>query len=514
MLWRTWAVTIAGLSLLACGPQNENEIEVADYQEVASTSQALVVDDIYTKLKQAESLMPPPPPLVTLQVGTLNCASGQWSGLSSTVTINPITHKPMVLPAFASVNGLRIKLRFDVVNRGSSQATVQVGSLYASAPYGQSFVELDVGTLAATPFELNCGPYTRSDDLRITRTAEGAGAFTIAALPVAIVYEPPQNAAKTNKASITFGEQMSVVETVSSGQSTDQTIRQGWMGLGTWGNIIKGVANTNATAKSLLTSAFTLVGSVEQSRLQGTSVNNDSTLGLSTATAQTITTNAGIGPGQGDVFVIYRNARVVWALKNGEVTLSLLDKGTLVLVTGKTLQTDLAGLQAGTLTPSSTVSKLDATTITGLLALDPFTAPQRWWLGPTFPTPRFASETGLFVGPSTAFNASLSHVVTQSDKTSRTSYTGSFTDSHAGWLSVIGVGNSFDGTTKSVTTMGSSRTVTQQSSVSAGYNITAAANESFDLNVKYDSVFRTFALAKKTNIVLPPIEVLPLEPAR
>jgi hypothetical protein len=214
----------------------------------------------------------------------------------------------------------------------------------------------------------------------------------------------------------------------------------------------------------------------------------------------TIKTDAKKGPGLGDVLVYYRNARVAWVMEDGQVQLFLLDHGPLVQLTTELLLQDLEGLQNGTLTPATTASKLDALTVDSLLDLDPLVASS---LFPTLPSSRFTPETTLQLGGGVSYQQSLSHTRTITDRQSTSRYSTKVTDSHAGWLSLIGIGITENSQVKTTVTVGSARQEASADTVATQMNLSAAAGESYEVEVYFDQVFGSFLFKKPTSVLSP-----------
>jgi hypothetical protein len=225
---------------------------------------------------------------------------------------------------------------------------------------------------------------------------------------------------------------------------------------------------------------------------QGTSVNSDRSLGLSTTAAVTVTTQLKKGPGLGDVFFFYRNPRIAWFMLNGQVSTTLLDAGTLVQTTAEQLKLDLADLEAGIKTPAQTATGITADTIRQLLALNPALLPST----PAGNQPRYVKEYSLSISGGTGFNQSVSHTITTTDKQSTTRFTTTVTDANAGWLSAIGLGVTQSGQTTSKITMSSSRTDTTTQTQSASINLSAAAGETYNVDIYFDRLFGSFRVMK------------------
>ncbi len=480
-------------TLMACGPTPEGiDPETGEGVEVAQ--QSLVVDDLYSKLREVEGLLPQPLPTATVEVGTLN-ASGSWDGLSTTYSIDPFTHKPRAMTPIVSIDGIDLIAVFRSTTGGGLSVTAN-GQTVSSTT---SSVSVNLGRATRVTWTLNAGGWTRSDVFNVSRASViGAGAFTVAALPISIVYEPPMNAAKTNVANIGFRQEMTTITTVSNGSGSSSTPK--WA----TGIVMRDILDRlskhwkpAAAVKTALSVGKTLMGSVDVSTTTGTTVNTDSTLGLTQVNSQSIQTNAKLGPGLGDIVVFYKDARVVWGMEQGEVTLTLVDHGPLAMVTIATLKTDLTAARAGQTAP---VTGLDAPTLESLIKLDPMaslstrpihTGPIAIGGGVTLPSSRFTKDTTLILN-GTTFQNSVSHTITQTDKVSRLTTTTTVRNCHPGWLSLIGVGQTQAGTFTTSVSMGSSRTDAVSSTVSASFTLSAAAGESYSVDVNYDNVFGSF----------------------
>lgn len=488
------AVLSLAVALTACGPGLEG-IDPETGEGVMVARQSLVVDDLYNKLRQVEGLLPMPDPSAEVMVGTLNVSNGTFNGMKTTYWINPFTRKPQAMVPGASINGIDAIAVFSVSSGG---LTVTANGITASSTTGT--VKINVGRAQKVEWTLQAGGHQRSDKFTLSRPGViGAGAFTVAALPISIVYEPPMNQAKTNSASVGFRQEMTTITTLSKGTSNSAAPK--WATGVVMQSILDRLSKhwkPAAAVKTALGVGKTLLGSVDVTTTEGTTVNSDATLGLTQVNAQTITTNAKLGPGLGDIIVFYKDARVLWGMEQGQVTLTLVDHGPLAMVSIATLRSDLAAARAGKVAP---VTGLDVPTLESLIKLDPLAPPEKTgpiWGSPvtngtavTLPTSRFKKETSLILSGS-SFQNSVSHTITQSDRTSTMSTTSTVKNCSPGWLSLIGVGQEKAGTFTSAVSLGSSRTDTVSSTVSASFSLSAAATESYKVDVHYDNIFGSF----------------------
>ncbi len=469
----------------ACGPVEG--FDPLTGEGVAVSRANLTVENLYAKLREGEGLLALPPPTETIAVGRFDCSTGTFTGLRSFRVIDS-SGKPSWVPPVVSINAVNAVLSFQA---NCAPLTLTVGSQTVTSTTNS--ISLDVGAQWMPSWTLNGGGRTVSDRLQISRPqAFGAGAFTLAALPVSVVYEPPQNLAFTNRATVSFREEMTTITTVSRSESNSVT-KPKWAARQVFSSIINTLAHKpgiGVAASNFFGGVEAAIGSTETTTTTGTTVNTDSSLGVSQVLSTSISTAAHTGPGRGDLVVFYKNARVAWAMNEGQVSLMLFDHGPLVVATVDTLRADLAAVQSGAVAP---VTQLDAVTLTGLLSLDPNVQ-----LNPKASTalsaPRFKKETSLVLN-GTSFNNSVSHTITSTDQTSTLNTRTNVTETHAGWLSVIGIG--YDGSTTSTTlSLGTSRTDVVSNTVSASFDLQAAATESYTVDVFYDAIFDSFVTRK------------------
>src|SRR6185436_911245 len=94
----------------------------------------------------------------------------------------------------------------------------------AFASAGKPTVTINAGRLHDARWTLTSGTKIHRDELTINRPRTiGAGAFTIPALPVAVVYDPPQNPAGTNSVVYTRSTSVGVSVGMSFGNGTSTT---------------------------------------------------------------------------------------------------------------------------------------------------------------------------------------------------------------------------------------------------------------------------------------------------
>ncbi len=342
-----------------------------------------------------------------LLVGTFNAATGAFSGEVSTVTpatkdCSPDirgktickTEKGSSTPPTVVARARSVGLIFKVVNPGSSFVATANG-VSVTAPANATSVTVPVtgrpvpgDTTKAqwkVDWRVSSGAKSYRDSLVIDRMSFGLGAFTIPVLPVAIVYDPPQDTQRDNTESYgtseTHGSTVTLALTSQNslgGEASTQfqPFVDFYSGLKAAGKAASMVPQLAAVATVLKTASEVLpqiFGTASATQLGAGTQVSGSTHQLSVTTKQTYKT-ARLGPGKGDVFVFFKNFRVGW-LSRCCTPLSLLPLGADLIVSSTIaeLQEDLATIRASNgAIKTGAHSHVDTLSIQALLALDPF----------------------------------------------------------------------------------------------------------------------------------------------
>ncbi|MBL8949716.1 MAG: hypothetical protein JNK82_02995 [Myxococcaceae bacterium] len=486
------AVVCLLINAAGCGPAED--VEPLGPRAEVSREALATANDLYAQLRQLENLLPPVPASQTLAMGSW-VPGGNFVGVGKTCRIVYPQKVMVCTPATATVNAINAVLRFEVPQG------VQLTANGRTATAGfAGFVQLDVGDADTVSWTLRSGASSYSDTLLIARPAvNGMGAFTIAALPLTILYEPPQNAAQTNSASTSFANEQTVVNTLSSGSSTSRQPK--WAE----GEVAKqlgvklaGKFPPTAAAYGVLQGIVAAWGSVTTTVTNDSEVTSEELLLVKVSESQAITTSAHLGPGRGDTIVYYRDARVAWGMDAGRVSLTLIDHGPLQMFSAETLKADLAALNAGA---TATASGLDADTLRELLVLDPLSgfsnSPHLPPLfgGVSLPASRFTKKSTVTINAA-MYTLAMSHNVTTTDTLSQTITSTTVKDFHPGWLTLIGVGQNQAGKVTTRVTLGASRSVTLSQTKSATLSLAAAAAETYSVDVFYDNIMGTFLTRK------------------
>ena len=296
--------------------------------------------DVYNIIKAQEAHFPIPQTAATYLVGTFDAALGHFTYAIPTYretetldiprpgipTIKPIPRHPLNLIGgkITALNVENVTLQFNVVNRQGRDFVLSVpGFSDVHAPQGQDFVKLNVAQASSIDqFTLRCGRVFMSQlPLQIDHQIVGAGAFTMPALPVAIIYAPPTDQNRRNTASWSFsnttGTSITVLSTQQNSSNTPQfsltsDLSNAMQGLGqVLQKIPYGPAQVAGQALGTIGGVIPkLFGQTTVTTTVGTSSSKQRVLTLTITEQDTVTTNAQSGgPGSGDLVFHLVNAR-------------------------------------------------------------------------------------------------------------------------------------------------------------------------------------------------------------
>jgi hypothetical protein len=366
----------------------------------------------------------------------------------------------------------------------------------------------------------------------------GVGAFTIPALPVGIIFAPPQGQLAKN--SNTFNDTVTTTTTTTvsvSNQNATKTAQAYTPGelaqnvgstitqLAALGALLPGVSTTAGPA-SLISVISSLIGGQNQSfglgdllKLTGsglTSFNtiltgiagitsNSSTSSITTTTSNTLSVSmafsetygstAGLGPGAGDRFVYFENVRAVWSNNDGDVGITVLGFDGVAAVDGSELIADQQALASG---GTATFTNLDANTIAMLLSLDP-----NYTSNPQFLPPRFTPLIPPNVsggGTSLTGDAfSVTNETISDTSTTNTSQTINVTDVKPGFIPVLfGSGNSETTTTVTATNTVTTDQKTDQKTSNVITFIQPSPTDTYNVNLYFDNLFQMLLAVEAT----------------
>lgn len=519
---------------------------------------------------------PPPSPPVQITVAVV-----QTDAVNLTVSFDVIN-----APSTGFTEKLHENKVSSAVDAGGMVPTGTTGNVtiteYPTTTWGSRiFVNVGLATssmgdtpyvdppLSTVPLQLSVNGQISFIHLAILRPPVlGLGAFTMPALPVAIVFAPPQGALKKNsnalndKLTITRSMTTSYTsstqtKTAPAYQTSDILAKIADLAtaasvlVGGWPAIAVAVGLAAASSSSTTSSSTTdgknqstdlttsdalkdfssvakavsdvLSGFGDQGASSGqttVTVETDNTFSLAVTQSDTYGSEQGAGPGVGDRFIYLRNVRAIWFNLNGDVGMTILGYDGVLAYAASDLIGDLESLNGG---GQATTTGLDVQTLQTLLDLDPYYLLSKRRdsaaVGPPLVgPPRFTPASP----PGRAGDGSLStgDVFSQSNetisetKTVNTNQTVSVTDVKPGWIDVIfGADNTETTTTLTIT---NGATVDDKSDETITNTITMVSQgdgDTYDIQIYYDQLFGTIVPVPTDSLVLQgvptPVEVSP-----
>ena len=454
---------------------------------------------IYDTIKAQEANFPLPQPSATITVGTFNAVSGDFDYAV------PVYHETVVTPAsrelgttkptqeqftggeVIAVNALAVKLRFRVTGRqGVFSVSVQGhGTVSASA----NTVDVDVGTAGSVTFSVRCNGNEFFPDLplKITRPMVGAGAITIPALPITIVYAPPVDQQKRNTATWTGTELTGNTTSMSFSEQGTTTVPvaspfQPWLDLTAEMRLASAVLSKieNEYAKIAGAALGVIAGILGTSTTTegGATTNidhNSLTVTMAGQTGVDTDPNAG-GPGSADVLFFLRNAKILWFSTGGQMKLALVGWDGVSAVTASLLHN-----------PNGPTG-LDAATRTALLNLDPFVMGGP---GALLAAPRYVYLHTI--DGNATFTYTESYTVTNTDRSQRVRTRIRVEDDTASFLAFANIGVTQTVRYESVLTQTSTSETTSQTTITRQVKFFAKPDEYYSVEVYCDVIFGTFA---------------------
>jgi hypothetical protein len=485
---------------------------------------------LYQQLKQLEGQIPIPEPRGTVLVGTLDAASGafDWGDRVSIRrerervgpgdtgreagrgTVVEVQH-------VVSLNVVNVDLAFAVQNR-QTDAEVTVNGSTTSIPAGERQVVVPVGRADLVDFTIRSGNVSHNDRLVIERFAVGAGAITIDALPIALVYCPLQGTARNNVVTYQQLESVGTRQELSSLQE-DSEVDFDFVGgkelgerLEKLGPIATGINPVFGASLGKVAELISALGSEVDRFETSTQIAAGNGVENSTVRGELLTTPLGAGPGVGgEQFVVLRHVKAAWLAHNGVLFLAIISTPIWSAPTTATLQADLEELDARRAPSDEQGSRtlLTAPTIRALLALNPFLVARNVPVRPvSLREPRFrlADDPHTYELPPGAarqLQLKFEATVEESDSNSRTNTIATIKDMRKGFLSFLGGGPSED---KTITVRSSLTNLTRRTTglvVSMTVTVSVQQDEPFRITAYYDDVFGTFAFLPADQPSLP-----------
>ena len=484
-----------------------------------------MADQVYTALQQLQTQQA----LIaaqhgTINVGTFNGITGFFAGLGGKSlgdelgpvgdgpNLGPVMkpiHRPLPIPypTQAYIDAVNVGLTFNVIGR-HGDFTVEANGTTVSAPPGQNTLTVEVGQATTVNYTISSGGRSYSGSFNIIRPPH-IGVATIPIIPLAVVYDAPQDQAGQNKTQFTQSSSHST--TVSLDYSKDSsvttpsaTVPGGYGTLTDFENVLNsaskflskvpGVPPDVSKTDDLVTSLFSwLLGSSEATQTNSQTNATSTSSGVTYTTSDAITPTTHLGPGDGDVIEFISGVRLVTVGWNGQATTAKLSDGGIQAMSVHFLKARLKSL--GTSNAPDAVTGLDRTTIQALLNLDP--------LANGGPNAHLDSSRYVNLG-SYGINGSqwthtFSVTVSASQMNASTQSVVNAQDDKSGWLSFLGIGVTDDKSTKVTVTDKATNTSSAMQTLTATVTLNAGPNEYYNVQAYYDTVFGTVLLRKVAN---------------
>jgi hypothetical protein len=427
------------------------------------------------------------------------------------VTKPHYSHQP---PVAIPVDAVYVALVFKVANY-SGLFSVKANDVTVHSKPGETSVTVEVGAAIDITWYLYLGAnLADSSRGRIARPVGGAGAFTIAMLPVTVVYEPPADHPKNyaryttkktvgSTVNISFTDESSTKKPVESPQYQGSNDFKST--LATAGKALSSIPNEYTKTVGGVLSILSLGMDTVTSTLQtGTKATTAHTAIISASQSDTFPTAEHLGPGLGDVFLYLRNVKLAWlvekspGLPGSAIKLTMLGYELFSHASAKVLKDDLAAIKASTNPQTNTgpVTHLDAAAINILLSLDPFAIH-----GPdaVLDSHRFSAYDNYEILSAANDDVHLLESTKAiTDSVTKVNYSVQTNDYSQGFWTALGLG---DPTFENKMVMASLQhsSMGQQSTTSstqAELHLFANPGDHYVVKVFYDKVFGTFAFKR------------------
>jgi hypothetical protein len=440
----------------------------------------------------------------------------------TTIETVEINGKPKVIRQTNSVGQVKVGLTIDLLLKfivqnpqGSFIATVG-GTTVAAAP-GQTSVVVDVGNMLSAP-DANgrlsvidgtvwSGNATADFQLQIIRPLMiTAGAFTIPALPLTLIYAPPPGAQNRNFAE--YSSMTSVSRKIAGSVSTGTTTK---------------TADAYSTSDFVdkLSGLFDEFGALRKVAAAFPDTPDSTTNSLTTTTehdlqttdtdTSTYGTPPGLGPGLGDRFVYLRNVKIAWLIANGELSYTVLGVDGIRAFAAQQLISDANAIasSSGTVIVGPTTN-LDADTLQKLLNLDPFAGNP----SPTLFEPRFVQNDPATAGGSGTDSVngdsfSVAHEINVTDITTQITATTTIDDYKPGWLmALVGDSESTENQMNFTSTLAVQNGTDQKQTATVTF-FAGSNDPPYLVGLYFDRLFGTFAFTSSGGSELkkfPPVQ--------
>lgn len=433
---------------------------------------------IYNFFKSQMNGLPQTKPIDTLMVGTFDQATGEMTGIGSETVEIPNRHGGTSTHGrILYSKGKLTILRFNLI---SNAYTVLVFNNVQYDNHGMKFIEVRLDKLVPNDltFKLMSGAKSFSNKFTVRPFLINAiGAYTLAELPLGIIYVPPGIISDENYALYFTTE---IFKTILSTTTTNSTeITKSSMDL--VGNVvslgIKAAAALEGTYGAALGAGLAALPTENITQTIGESITEGLEISYSAISSETIKTSRGIQD-EGNIYVYIANVRFIFSILNNEITISLLDFEDYHILTKNDLQ------------------ESDPDRYSRIKILDPFTSSS----GPDLASNnRYVqySHSPVELSDSVPFKVNLGEITSNSTVFSQVNYSTKIVDHDAGWLApMFGADESYS------KTISLSESRSNQISHTNTYNseVSLCANDGPHNYIIYlDKLFKTIIVIDQTD---------------
>lgn len=465
----------------------------------APAASALNGDEAFSRIKQIEAQLDAkfgvPTPSTSVDVATFNFGTGAKSGrLTQTVFIDQdgdgrketrLQEKPSI-----TISGVNAKLVFKWAN-AKGTVTIRVNGRNRTFAANAKKATIDIGRARFAGWRMSSGTRSLGSTLDVKRKhVLGVGAFRIKALPMAVVYEPPQDPGRTNSA--VYSRSVAVDTKLDVGflskSATERKIAPDLISQQTMEKVLKATAKVFLPAAEQYVDLGAIVGETQKTVVdeEVDEVFSSQTVGF--RQTDTFGLEARLGPGRGDVICVLRDAVFMWFDDGQRTQLSLIGDSGPFCPTVETLKNHTSGL-------------LDAATESALLPLDPFATGGP---GAVLPASRFTEIEPINLSKDVEHTKSFEESLRSEQALTETTTRVTTEKIDAGLLARLGVGPSESKTVR--TTVGTTNTLTNSSTVTKTLTLklhTLIAGDSSTIRAYYDRTFGTIALQDPRAVGVP-----------
>jgi hypothetical protein len=465
----------------------------------APAASALNGDEAFNKIKQIEAQLDAkfgvPTPSTAIDVATFNFATGQKSGrLTQTVFIDQdgdgrketrLQEKPSI-----TIDGVNAKLVFKWANNKGT-VTIRVNGRNHHFAASTKKATIDIKRARFAGWRMTSGTRSLGDTLDVKRKhVLGVGAFRVKALPMAVVYEPPQDPGHTNVAtysrSVAVDTKLDV--TFLSKSATERKIAPDLISQQNMEKVLKAAAKVFLPAAEQYIDLGAVVGETQKTVVDEESSQVFGSQAVGFRQTDTHELKAHLGPGRGDQICVLKDAVFVWFDDGQRTQLALVADNGRFCPTVESLKNHTSGL-------------LDAATESALLPLDPFATDGP---GAVLPASRFTEIEPININSTEEFSKSFEESLRSEQALTETNARVTTEKIDAGLLARLGVGPSESKTVR--TTVGTTNVLTSSSTVTKTLTVklhTLIANKSSTIRAYYDRTFGTIALQDPRAVGVP-----------